>query len=632
MNVALVRKPLLVAMLFCTTNAKANSDIEVLEILAPKQALANNKSVPAESYVDHRYTFTLNRTIADQLQMIPGVSLNGQGGQFQSYAIRGFSRGRIRTELNGIPIFTDRRAGNSVSFISPELVSSANVIKGPSSAVYGSQALGGVVNLNTKLAEGTSVKLSGQSQNDLVSLAIKNKQDNLSTALAYQEANANESPNGEGLNDQFQRVSALVGYQHIKHGLSTTFSWLPSFGKDIGKSTSKYPDKEVSGYPKEIHSLAQMQIRADEGWQAKVFHHYQNWDSETTRIDEYKSFSAYQSHTLGGQFLLRISPLEQWADNSHVGVDWTSRKGVKITNEFMSLQQSSVLVESTADQPVDGNDNNLAIFTDNNWYLGNAKLNFGLRYDWIKQSSDNETSSASHFSSAVSAQYSISKSFDIAIEFANAFRYPTLSERFYSGYTPRGYIQGNKELNAETSLGSQLSFSWQYQSALTIQGAVYHYTLDNYIERYRIDNDTLTFRNSDSAHIEGIELEVRWLQSQQIEHHVNYQYQQGEDHHNQTLADLHPVKVNWVMLANIDKLTLANSISYQQETDTVASSETKRESFVLWDLSINYQISDKQTLGLAINNISNESYYASLDDHASLQPERQLTLSTNVYF
>lgn len=243
---------------------------ERIEILAPKQQLSFATGKQQAHFYDGRKSFNLNRTIADKLTTLSGVNLNGQGGQFQSYSIRGFSRGRIRTEIDGIPIITDRRAGNAISFIAPELFSDAMVIKGPSSSIYGSQALGGVVNLSTNMAPQTSLEITGQSGSELKAATIKHKVGKLALGLAYQNANNETAPNGAELNTGFQRTSGLIRYQDQQGGLTTTLSWLPSVGKDIGKSNSKYDNREVSEYPQEQHSLAQVQISSDQGWFSRI--------------------------------------------------------------------------------------------------------------------------------------------------------------------------------------------------------------------------------------------------------------------------------------------------------------------------------------------------------------------------
>jgi iron complex outermembrane receptor protein len=74
-------------------------------------------------------------TVGDIITQSTGVTLNGQGGLFQSYNIRGFSRARIKTEVDGIPIITDRRAGNAISFIPTELISNVTRQKGPQSTL-----------------------------------------------------------------------------------------------------------------------------------------------------------------------------------------------------------------------------------------------------------------------------------------------------------------------------------------------------------------------------------------------------------------------------------------------------------------------------------------------------------------
>ena len=91
---------------------------------------------------------TLPLSVGSLADALPGVSLNGQGGLFQSYSMRGFSRWRIRTEISGVPILTDRRAGNSLSFLPPELIDTIQVNMGPASSLYGSGAMGGVMNVS----------------------------------------------------------------------------------------------------------------------------------------------------------------------------------------------------------------------------------------------------------------------------------------------------------------------------------------------------------------------------------------------------------------------------------------------------------------------------------------------------
>ena len=105
---------------------------------------------------DFDYSMAHDGSFADILDQTPGVSLNGQGGQFQTYSLRGYSRGRIRTEIDGMAILTDRRAGNSIAFLPSVFVERTNVYLGSAASLYGSGAMGGVVSVDTRLPKQTA--------------------------------------------------------------------------------------------------------------------------------------------------------------------------------------------------------------------------------------------------------------------------------------------------------------------------------------------------------------------------------------------------------------------------------------------------------------------------------------------
>ena len=569
---------------------------ETIEILAPKQQLVLSANNQSTEYYDDRDQHTLNRTVADKLSTLSGVNLNGQGGQFQSYSIRGFSRGRIRTEVDGIPIITDRRAGNSISFIAPDLFSDVSVTKGPSSTLYGSQALGGVVSLTTAMNEQSSVKIEGQSGSAYKGITLKHTKGNIDFGIAHQSANNERAQEGEELNTQFSRLSGLVRYQHQVNGLTATFSWLPSVGKDIGKSNVRYLNREISQYPQERHSLAQVQVNSDRNWLLKVFHHYQNWDSETLRLDQYNALTEYQSHTLGGQWL---SLHEFNNSQSYFGFDWLSRKGVSIDSSYERFQTQEVLTTELITNELVGDEANLAIYNKTDWQLGNTQLSFNLRYDWLQQQNDFRADITEQaISASFTAHYILSDSVNLGFELANGFRYPTLSERFFNGSTPRGLITGNESLKPETSLGTQTSVNWQISDAIGIRSAFYYYDLNNYIERYRINDDLLSYRNLPQAKVYGVEVEASWYVNDNIEHRFVFQQQNGRDQEQQRLDDLLPKKLNWSMLANFDNFSVTQAITHYFDANNIGPSESEREHYTIWDMSLSYQLNPYQEVSL----------------------------------
>ena len=151
------------ALTLCSTSLAAADSARLEEVVVSGVADPRMGSLLTSTEIrttSAEEQITLPLSIGSLADALPGVSLNGQGGLFQSYSMRGFSRWRIRTEISGVPILTDRRAGNSLSFLPPELIDSIQVNMGPASSLYGSGAMGGVMNVSLLNPTQTSLSVS----------------------------------------------------------------------------------------------------------------------------------------------------------------------------------------------------------------------------------------------------------------------------------------------------------------------------------------------------------------------------------------------------------------------------------------------------------------------------------------
>ena len=91
-------------------------------------------------------------TIAEQLQDIPGVQVSdgGMGGGAKRVSIRCESPSRVLILIDGMKISEQKSMDGSMIMIDPLNIERIEVIKGPASVLYGSEAIGGVVNIITK--------------------------------------------------------------------------------------------------------------------------------------------------------------------------------------------------------------------------------------------------------------------------------------------------------------------------------------------------------------------------------------------------------------------------------------------------------------------------------------------------
>ena len=83
------------------------------------------------------------------LESVAGASKLGDGAD-SAPSLRGLARGRTLILLDGARVSAERRVGPSATFVEPESLSSVEVVRGPGSVAYGSDAFGGVINAVTR--------------------------------------------------------------------------------------------------------------------------------------------------------------------------------------------------------------------------------------------------------------------------------------------------------------------------------------------------------------------------------------------------------------------------------------------------------------------------------------------------
>ncbi|WP_258807580.1 TonB-dependent receptor plug domain-containing protein [Pseudidiomarina sp. CB1] len=159
---------------------------------------------------DHLVTPT---HLNELLTQSPLISLNGQGGQLQNISIRGFSRWRIQSLIDGVPILSDRRAGASVDFIPPSFISSAAVISGAASTYLGSGAIGGAVNLQIKEPFAHQLQVGWSSNQRGQDYSYTGFHRNTDWKVAYRNAGNGEDANGMTLFDQYEQAAFFVRHR-----------------------------------------------------------------------------------------------------------------------------------------------------------------------------------------------------------------------------------------------------------------------------------------------------------------------------------------------------------------------------------------------------------------------------------
>jgi hemoglobin/transferrin/lactoferrin receptor protein len=131
-------------------------DLQQVTISATRQE-QDITSVPSTVSIHDRQELDRNNvnTLKDLVRYEPGVSVGGAGqrGGISGYNIRGIDGNRILTQVDGVEVpggfFNGPYAKTQRNYVDPEIIKRVEILRGPASVLYGSNAIGGVVSYFT---------------------------------------------------------------------------------------------------------------------------------------------------------------------------------------------------------------------------------------------------------------------------------------------------------------------------------------------------------------------------------------------------------------------------------------------------------------------------------------------------
>jgi len=561
---------------------------------------------------------TLPLSIGSLADALPGVSLNGQGGLFQSYSLRGFSRWRIRTEISGVPILTDRRAGNSLSFLPPELIDTIQVNMGPASSLYGSGAMGGVMNVSLLNPNQTSVSVSASSIGNALEASLKTPINKFTSFVgSIREASNGKSGDGTPLNTSFEQSTFYVRNKSYVNDTEVSTEVLVGNGNDIGKSSALFPNTRVTHYPYDNHRLLNFRATTPNNWFLQTYAHQQEWASETLRNSGLKNTSDYSSMTIGG-LISRTSQSDQ--STQRYGLDVTRRYGVDIT-ETTAEPEAEIASRKVVN---DGKEWTAGLFWERTWYLNGLSLQGGFRADRAEAQVASSSTNHSDINLQLKANWQLTSAWDLTVELGSAYRLPTLSELYFEGETPRGRLLGNNALQSEETVGAQLTLLYEVgDTAFEVTASANR--VDRYIERILLSDGLESYRNLDSGDLWGIDGQIS-RRNNNVEHILSWQWQHGESSTGETIADLPPPSVRYATSWQRSRYALGMDLRYRFSRNRSGPGELALASAAIFGVSAEWMINPEWTMKTSVTNSLNKNYRTS----ATLQAPFDMGRAINV--
>lgn len=574
----------------------------------------------------------LPNAVGEMVAEVPGVSQNGQGGLFQTYSVRGVSRQRVLTLVEGMRIVGERRAGVSASFLDPLLIGSVEVVRGPSSTYWGSGALGGVVQLFPKRFDGTTVSFGYSTQGDERFASVghggESERGSLSWGFAAREAGLGEDPSGEALFSSFEQASASLAGRWKTARTAWEALVLASHGNDIGKANTDFPERTTS-YPDESHLLFHLSASRDDGWRFEAWAHPN--DLETRVETENRGVDTVENEAfdwgLDAQREVRLAA----GRTARWGLDLFARQDVSAREDNGDLLGGPVTVQ----RPLAGAfEHELGLYGALEAELGDAEggkgpitLLTGGRLAYQRQGNEGfESSEDSAVTAFVGAVMPLATGIELTANLGTGLRFPSISERFFTGTTGRGFVTGNPALEPESSIAADAGFRWVGDAAF-LAASIFHTEIDDYIERIEVEEGQLTFVNLASGTIRGLELDGGWRLAPRWSASFGGHWMEGEADDGTRLADVPAESIvlgwrregeRWNWLGRLERRFAKSDFGSGEkpipQADLLSSSVAWQ-----WKPGIRWRLSGR--------NLLDDAYFNSADRRVTLAPGRSLSLA-----
>lgn len=588
----------------------------------------------------------------ESLTKVPGIDMISKGQGISKPVIRGLSMNNILVLNNGIRIENYQFSEDHPLGIDGNEVERVEVIKGPASLLYGSDAIGGVLNFIKEKAA-PSGKIEGDYEMQLHSntLGVKNSigmkgaSAHIFGGLRFNTQNHADYIQGDGNfvpNSRFNEIS-FNGNLGYTGKMGTTRLFYDNFSQNLG----------ISAPP--VIPLIKEQGRKTEVW-------FQDLNHQMLSMQNNLYFGKLK-WTINGGWQEALRKLRTTLDVPVIEMRLntlnyesklyfpSTKKNAYIIGIQGMIQNNRNLNNRISQFLPDADINNIGVvglakFT----ILENFKLQGGLRFDSNKTETTGKTTPiqvsnhSSNLSGSVGLTYRPDNKINYRVNFAKAYRVPNLSELTSDGMHGSRYEIGNPNLVLQNSYESDFSIHY-HGDLLSFDIAAFYNKINDYIFITPTTDTTSTgvdiykFSQTDATLFggeAGVHLHPKalpWL-------HIKGTFSSvtGKEVNNDYLPFIPAHKFRYEIRASRKKLGFLNNpsikisalSSLKQNHPSLFETETEGYTTVNVNLYSELPVA-KQTLilGFSITNLFNATYF----DHLStLKPLGFLNQGRNINF
>ncbi len=579
---------LFIALLLTTGTAQAQDTLTLEPVVVTASHIATPLSRTASSITvinAEQIAASGQPLVTDVLRQVPGLEISRAGGGGNvSIFIRGTDNKHTLVLVDGIEYSDPAEIGASanIAHLTTSNIDRIEIVRGPQSVIYGSDAIGGVINIITRKGAdrpAAHIEIEGGSFNSWqqqAGLQVGDRSGYLSFVATHADSDGFSAAHEKYGNREKD------GYRNTTFSLNTGGRYTDTFELDISlrysDSDYDYDDFKVDanhqGSNQTLNAAAGTLFHlADDRWQLKLAVSHTGID----RADDHAD----------------------WGESDYQGtknkLEWQNTLRLDQRNQLVA---GAEIEQEQAENSFGQNDKG----THRGAYLEH-RLTFGTFSSSLGARLDDHQEFGSHSTWRFAPTYTFTATGTrIKASVGTGFKAPSLFQ-LYDNFS------GNRDLKPEKSTGYDIGVEQTLLGGLLVaEITVFHNDISNYINYVSTGDWTGEYRNAGDIRTRGVETVLGIYPSDRLDVQLGYTYtdtKNREDGSRLLKRPLHRGHLN-LTLYPLDRVQISGNLTYVGKRDDFG--DAKLPSYTLVNVAASYQLTDYCKLFGRIDNLFDKEY------------------------